>query len=204
MRRTTASGLAVVAVATAAAFAVGSPAFADPTWTVTPGGATTATSQNTTVKDTATGTTLTCASSTVSASTQGGSGLSGTAIATVSSVTVSGCKGPLGISFGGTVSSLTAALNAISYANGVTTGTLSGISGNASGFLCSASVAGPSATTPGTVEGTYTNSTHTLTVTGGDLHIWNVWGCFGLIQSGDPLSISASYVLSPAQTITSP
>jgi hypothetical protein len=54
------------------------------------------------------------------------------------------------------------------------------------------------------VDGSYTNSTATLSVSGGNLHVWNVSGCFGLLRSGDPVSYIASYVLSPALTITSP
>ncbi len=193
-----------IAVAAVCVAGLGSPALADTTWTVTPGGQVTGTASTTTLKDTATGATLTCASSTTQATVKSGSGLSGTGIATVTSSTFSNCTGPLGISFSVSTGTVNYQLNAVSYADGVTTGTLAGITASLSGLFCSASVAGPSAGTAGTVDGTYSNSTSTLSVTGGDLHVWNVFGCFGLINSGDPVSISAGYVMNPGQTITSP
>jgi hypothetical protein len=52
----------------------------------------------------------------------------------------------------------------------------------------------------GTVNVTYDNNTDKLAVKGGTLHIWNVAGCFGLINSGD----AASYAATLSQTITSP
>jgi len=39
---------------------------------------------------------------------------------------------------------------------------------------------------------------------GGNLHIYEVSGCFGLINSGDGSTYSAVNAVSPAQTITSP
>ena len=194
-----------LAIAAATLAGLASPALADdPTWTVTPGGQATGTATNVTLKDVKTGSTLTCASSTAQATVQSGSGLSGTGIATVTSSSYTSCTGPLGLSFSVNTGTVNYQLNAASYANGVTTGTLSGITASMSGLFCSASVAGTSASTAGTVNGTYTNSTATLSVTGGDLHVWNVSGCFGLINSGDAVSITANYAMSPGQTITSP
>jgi hypothetical protein len=56
------------------------------------------------------------------------------------------------------------------------------------------------------VKVTYTNSTHKLKVlaSGGTLHVWNVSGCAGLINSGDATTFVGTYLVSPAQTITSP
>jgi hypothetical protein len=55
------------------------------------------------------------------------------------------------------------------------------------------------------VTATYTNSTGKLATTGaGNLHIYNVNGCAGLINSGDGTSFKGSYTVSPKQTITSP
>ena len=56
------------------------------------------------------------------------------------------------------------------------------------------------------VSATYTNSTGALKVltTGGNLHIYNVSGCAGLIRSGDATTFSGTYAVSPKQTITSP
>jgi len=36
------------------------------------------------------------------------------------------------------------------------------------------------------------------------LHVYNVNGCAGLINSGDATTFSGSYTISPKQTITSP
>jgi len=57
----------------------------------------------------------------------------------------------------------------------------------------------------GRVTAKYSNGTGKLTTTGaGNLHIYNVSGCAGLIHSGDGSSFKGSYVISPKQTITSP
>ena len=57
----------------------------------------------------------------------------------------------------------------------------------------------------GKTTGTYTNSTHVLKVSGGNLHVWNVSsGCLGLINSGDASRSTGSYTITPHQTITSP
>ena len=40
--------------------------------------------------------------------------------------------------------------------------------------------------------------------TGGNLHVFNVSGCAGLINSGDATTFSGTYTVTPAQTITSP
>jgi hypothetical protein len=50
----------------------------------------------------------------------------------------------------------------------------------------------------------YTDSTGKLTTTGGNLHPHDVSGCAGLIGNGDPFTVSAIFMLSPKQTITSP
>jgi len=57
----------------------------------------------------------------------------------------------------------------------------------------------------GRVTAKYSNGTGKLTTTGaGNLHIYNVSGCSGLINSGDGSSFKGSYAVSPKQTITSP
>ena len=51
----------------------------------------------------------------------------------------------------------------------------------------------------------YSNGTGKLSTTGaGNLHIYNVSGCSGLINSGDGSSFKGSYAVSPKQNITSP
>jgi hypothetical protein len=76
-----------------------------------------------------------------------------------------------------------------------------------SSSICSFVVDGTGATSNnGLVKIKYTNGTHVLKIlaTGGNLHLYNVSGCLGLVSSGDAGSISGSYKVSPAQTITSP
>jgi hypothetical protein len=182
------------------------PAFAA-TWTVTPGGAITATTTQTTLTDTSTGTSLSCTSSTAKATLEQGSGLSGTAIGSITSITFGGCTGPLGLAFTVTGSNLPWTLNVTSYASGVTHGTITGIHATLTGIGCSAEVDGTSATADnGEVSVTYTNSSGALEVltTGGNLHLYNVSGCAGLINSGDASTFGTTYTVTPGQTITSP
>jgi hypothetical protein len=199
-------------VVTGAAFAAAlglaiSPASAAGTWTVTGGGAFTGTSTNTVLKDSATGTTLTCKTSTATGTAANTTGASGTGIASIASVAWTSCSGPLGITFTVTADNLPWSLNAVSYSGGVTTGTLTGVEAHISGLGCTATFAGASATTPATLDVTYTNSTHDLKVLGtGNLHAYNVSGtCLGLINSGDATTYSGDYTVSPTTLqITSP
>jgi hypothetical protein len=127
----------------------------------------------------------------------------------ITGLSLGGCTGPLGLTFVLTANALPWAQNGTSYnpGTGVTTGTITGIHATLSGSSCSAVVDG---TSPGADNGqvtdTYTNGTAKMNIltTGGNLHFYNVSGCLGLIRNGDAATFSASYTLSPAQTITSP
>jgi hypothetical protein len=176
------------------------------TWTVKPGGAITAKAGTTTLKDTKTGTVLTCASSSGKGSVKKGSGLSGTGIGSITALSFSTCKGPLNLTFTVHTTHFPWHLNAASFASGVTTGTITGIHATLSGPGCSATVDGTGASANnGKVTAKYTNSTGKLATTGaGNLHVYNVSGCAGLIHSGDASSFKGSYAISPKQTITSP
>lgn len=203
----TAAGAAAVLTAGLAA----APSFATTiraTWTITPGGAVTGKASTTTLKDTKTGTTLTCASSATTATLKSGSGQTNP-IGKITSVTFSNCTGPGGLVFTATTTASSSnpyPLNATGYnsTSGVTTGNITNIKASISGPGCSASVAGTTATSTGKVTGKYSNSTGKLTTSGGNLHIWNVSGCFGLIANGDPSTFKGSYAISPKQKITSP
>ena len=169
---------------------------------VTPAGNITAAAGTTTLKDTNTGSVLTCTSSSSSGS------LNAEADPTLGSITAlsfSNCTGPLGLTFTVTNSGFPWKLTASAFnsGTGVTTGKISGIKSHLSGPSCSADVAGTTATTPGKVKATYTNSSGILKVlpTGGTLHVFNVSGCAGLIKSGDATQFSGSYTVSPKQTI---
>ena len=202
------SGSALLATAAAAAtIGLGASQAVAATWTVKPGGSITGNAGATKLKDTKTGSTLSCKSSKATGTLKSGSGLSGTGIASIKSVTFTTCTGPLGLTFTVKTSHLPWKLNAVSYKSGVTHGTLTGIHATLTGTGCSATVDGTSATANnGKVSGTYTNSTHKLTIltSGGNLHVYNVSGCAGLINSGDPTTFSGSYAISPGQTVTSP
>ena len=179
------------------------------TWTVKPGGSVAATAGKTTLTDTRSGVALSCTSSKGAATLKSGSGLSGTGIGSITSLTFNSCTGPLGLMFTVTTSHFPWSLNAVSFnsTSGVTTGTITGIHATLTGPSCSAVVDGTGATADnGMVSGTYTNSTGALKplTTGGNLHIYNVSGCAGLIRTGDSTTFSATYAVSPKQTITSP
>jgi hypothetical protein len=176
------------------------------TWTITPGGAVTGSAGTTIFKDTKTGSTLTCKASATKSTLKKGSGQVNP-LGNITSVTFSNCTGPNGLAFTATASASSTHpwhLVGNTYGSGVTHGKITGIMGSLSGVGCSATLAGPTATTPGTVSGTYTNSTHSLKGSGGNLHIWNVSGCLSLINNGDPSSLVSNYTISPAQTVTSP
>jgi hypothetical protein len=176
------------------------------TWTVKPGGAITAKAGKTTLTDKSTGSQLSCASSNSKGTVKKGSGLSGAGIGSITTLSFSNCIGPLGLSFTVTNSHFPWKLNAVSFASGVTTGTITGIHSKLSGPSCSAAVDGTGATANnGKVTAKYSNGTGKLTTTGaGNLHVYNVSGCAGLIRSGDAVSFKGAYTISPKQTITSP
>lgn len=205
MRKLTKSSIVVGAALAAAVGFSTSPASAAGTWTVTGGGSFTAVATSPILTDTNTGTQLKCTKSNAAGSAANGTGLSGTAIASISSVTWTSCSGPAGISFTVTAQGLPWKLNAATYSAGVTTGTITGVKAHISG-LCNADFNGPTAGSTATLTGKYTNSTHVLTVSGGNLKAYNVSGiCLGLINNGDSAVYSANYVLSPATLqITSP
>ena len=138
-----------------------------------------------------------------------GSGLPGAKIASITAWSFGPCD------FGGqqfyTVENDSALfpypLNAESYdaASGETTATVTGIAGDMMGTGCSLTIGGTTDMTTGQVETVYTNSTRKLVTSGGTLHFWNVGsGCLGLYNTGDHVTISGTYTITPRQAITSP
>jgi hypothetical protein len=180
------------------------------TFSISPGGAITAKAGTTTLKDVATGSVLSCPSSSSKGTLKSGHGISGTNLGSITALSfgtsTKKCTGPLGFQFTVKNSGFPWKLTGTSFKSGVTTGTITGIKSHLSGPSCSADVAGTTASTPGTVKVTYTNSTHKLKVlpTGGTLHVYNVNGCAGLINTNDATQFSGTYTVSPGQTITSP
>jgi hypothetical protein len=179
------------------------------TWTITPGGIVTGTAGKTITTDTTTHKQLICTSSSVTTTLRSGTGrknpLGQITAAAYNNCTVSG--------FGASITSSASSaspwlLLGRTYSSGVTHGRISHVQGSFAvatpGGTCSGTFAGTSATTLGYVKATYHNSTGVLTIGGGNLHAWNVTGCLGTINSGDPVTFVGHYTISPAQTITSP
>jgi hypothetical protein len=205
------SAVTAMALTTAAALAVG-PATASPagatarTWTVHPGGGVMAKASATTLKDTKTGSVVNCKSSDMSGAVKPGSGLPGAGIGSVTAASYQ-CFAPTGVP-SLTPSGLPWQLNLTSYdaGTGVSRGTISHVRLAFSYFNCTAVVGGASATSGGEVAVSYASKTGTLKLlaTGGTLHWYRVHKCAGLLASGDPASLTGSYVLTPKQVITSP
>jgi hypothetical protein len=177
------------------------------TWTASPGGVITAKSAGAvTLADTSTGTDVTCKSSAVAGTVKKGTGLAGTALAFITKLSLTGCAGD-GLTVNGTANALPWDLNTQYYAKGAATGTVTGIDATLSGAGCTATLDGTAAGADnGQVDVSYTNSSGTLKVlpTGGNLTLGKVSGCAGLLKSGDGMTLSGSYRVSPGQTLTSP
>ncbi|WP_067826219.1 hypothetical protein [Actinomadura kijaniata] len=213
MRKLTRNVLTAGAATVVALGVTSTPAWAA-TWTVS--GGTSITGTNTTsliAKDTATGATVNCSKSTASGTAVNGTGLSGTGLASLNSVAFSTptnpngwCSGPAGIVVQVTATGLPWKFNGTSYSAGVTTGTLTGVKATIHGSdECDATITGPSGG-PGTISGTYTNSTGVLSVSGGNLRVATVDADCDptLINAGDPITLSGKYKISPILTVTSP
>ena len=187
------------------------PALAAATWTIKPGGAITATSGKTAFRDTTTHTVVTCLSATASGTLKSGSGLPGSHAGSLSTVGFTTCTNPADtdIRFVLRATDLPWHVNLSSYdaATGVVTGTVSHIQITMTGAGCSGVIDGTSGTaSDGKVKFTYTDSTGRLTVltTSGNLHFYDVTGCLGLFNDGDPVTLDAPFTVSPKQAITSP
>lgn len=173
-------------------------------WSVSPGGSISGKAGVTTFKDTTTGLTVSCKTSTSTGSLKSGSGLSGTGIGTVTALNFKNCSvdgQTLSVASG----AVKWAVNAKTYASGVTHGTITGIHISVTSSICSLVVDGTSGSADnGMVKVTYTNSTHKLKIlpTGGSLHVWDVSGCLGLVSNGDAGSVTTNQTITPAQTIT--
>src|SRR5690349_7565253 len=176
------------------------------TFSISPGGAITAKAGKTTLTDTNTHSVLSCTSSSSSGTLKKGHGISGASLGTITKLSFTNCTGPLNLKFTVTNSGFPWTLHGTSFKSGVTTGTITGIKSKLSGPSCSATVGGTTAGSKGTVKVTYTNSSGALKVlaTGGNLHVFNVSGCAGLINSGDATQFVGTYTVTPKQTITSP
>jgi hypothetical protein len=180
------------------------------TWTVSPGGAATATATAGTVSltDTSTGAVGTCASATASGRVKGGSGLPGRDIGTVTAAAFGSCAALGSVPLTVTSRGLPWQISFTSYhaTAEVVAGTVSGIKVALTGS-CDAVVngsGGPAA--DGVVSAVYNDRIGQLTFlsNGSNLHYWHVKHCDRLISDGDPVTLTASYMVRPTQDITSP
>lgn len=219
-------GLAAAGVLTAtAAFAHGAP------FTVTAGSApagttvaVTATSGTVTFKDTTTNQTLSCTGSTLKGTIVAGTATSGTQIATINGAgaVFTNCTGPAGLKFTVTGSG-TWYLNVSDSTSGVNTGTVSNIQAHVvsnAGPTCSFDVGSNTGSfsgtvAPGTIAGSYTNSTKALAAPAtnpGSLGLWNLTGsgtnqyCVSpsILKRGDKASFSTTYTLTADNSAYNP
>jgi hypothetical protein len=201
MRRFLSAVLSAVA-AGAFAVAVSAPASAAPPWTISPGGAVVGQATNPTLVDTARNVQLRCASSTIRGTLDVGSSADNS-LGSISQLAFNTCTVAGLFPFTVTPLGLPWIINAdpATSTAAVIRGRITGIRAQLSGTGCSAIIAGASATTPGYVTYEYYPSTGRLIITGGNLRIWNVSGCGGLLVSGDPVTFQASYTVTPRQII---
>lgn len=181
------------------------------TWTVQPGGPVSLTSGRFTMKDTSTGAQTDCPAARMRGTLKSGSGLPGTGIGSITSVGFPRCGDSVPAPPIPTATGLPWHVTVTSYnaTEGVVTGSLSHVRIKIAAALypCAAVINGTSGTAAdGTVKFSYADSTGRLGLltTGGNLHFYHVQGCAGLLNSGDPATLSATFTLTPAQTITSP
>jgi hypothetical protein len=186
------------------------PAGTAATWTVSPGGSATAKTiaGTLTLTDTSTGAVGTCTSSTVTGTVKGGSGLSGHDIGTVTTAAFGRCAALGSVPLTVTASRLPWRISFTSYnpRTHVVLGTVTGVK-VALGGICEAVVNGSSGSAAdGLVRAVYNDQIGELTfLTGGsNLHYWHVKNCHQLINDGDPVALTASYMVRPIQDITSP
>jgi hypothetical protein len=190
----------------AACLAAG-PAAAAATWTIKPGGAVTLRLGTATIKDTATAAQITCRSGKLTGKLKPGSGLTGTGAGSITGDPIGGCFGPGPLNWTITPLGLPWRINLVSYdaSTAVVRGTVTHMEISVKGPACSFVIDGTSAgASNGRVKFTYSDRTHQVKTSGGNLHILTVHGCSGLVVSGDPVSLTATFTLAPAQVITSP
>ena len=114
------------------------------TFSITPGGAITASAGVTKLKDTNTGSVLSCKTSASTGTLKSGHGIAGTNLGSITKLTFSTCTGPLNLTFTVTNSGFpwTLSGSAFNSGTGTTTGNISGIKSSLSGGPCSLTVGG--------------------------------------------------------------
>jgi hypothetical protein len=206
---------ALALTATAAILAAGlsaassSALTAPPPWTITPGGSFSATHIGSiTFKDTSTATILTCTHSHGAGTLLAGSSIPGPVLGSLSTLIFTGCTGPLGLLLTVTAHALPWTLDGMSYNAGVTHGKITGIDITLTGTNAPCSMVldrTAAGADNGTADVTYKNTTQKLALqpAGGTLHSWAVTPqCDGLFNTGDPVAVTATYTLTPLQSIS--
>lgn len=203
--------LAGTAVLAASSGGAPAQAGAAATWTVSPGGAATATATagTITLTDTSTGAVGTCASSKATGTVKRGSGLSGQDIGTVTAAAFGSCAALGSVPMTVTSRGLPWRISFTSYnaTTDVVAGTVSGVKVVLTGSSCDAVVNGSGGSAAdGVVSAVYNDRIGQLTFlsSGSNLHYWHVKHCDRLINNGDPVALTASYMVRPIQDITSP
>jgi hypothetical protein len=186
------------------------PALAAVIWTIQPGGVIAATSGRATFTDTRSEASFPCESVSATGTLHSGTGLSGADAGSISAVGFHTCTSPAlvfspRLVFQVRAGDLPWGLSLSSYRAGVVTGSIRHIQISVTTTACHFVIDGTAAAASnGVITFRYSDSTGKLTTTGGNLHAYNVQGCFGIIRTGDPLTVSATFTLSPKQTIISP
>jgi hypothetical protein len=148
--------------------------------------------------------TLTCSSSDGTGNVPNGTG-NGQPLGHINSLNFNNCLLGGIIPFTVTTTNFPWNLNGDSFANDVTTGTITKVHANVAGTNCSLKVDGTGPdTNDGSVGATYDNGTAVLGVTPGtgNLHVWDVVGCNSLVSSGDPANFSGDFDVDPPITVT--
>ena len=151
----------------------------------------------------------TCTSSTATGSVKKGSGLSGQDIGTVTAAAFGTCAALGSVPLTVTPKGLPWRISFTSYnaTTEVVLGTVSGVKVVLTGTSCDAVVNGSSGpAADGVISAVYNDRIGQLTFlsSGSNLHYWHVKNCGRLINDGDPLALTASYMVRPIQDITSP
>lgn len=183
------------------------PALAAAAWTIKPGGAVTFGLVRAWIKDTKSGAVINCGSGNLTGRLKSGSGLNGARAGRITGGAINPCFGPGPLNWKITLLGLPWHTNLLTYdrSTGLVHGTTSHMQISAAGSACAFVIDGTSGgASDGKVRFTYSDPIHQVKTSGGNLHIFNVNGCAFVFANGDPVSLTASFTLAPAQSITSP
>ena len=183
------------------------PALAAATWTIKPGGTVTFGLVRAWIKDTKSANVINCGSGNLTGTLKSGSGLNGTSAGGITGGALNNCFGPGPLNWKISLLGLPWHINLLSFegSTGLVHGTISHMEISAAGSACAFVIDGTkSGASDGKVRFTYSDRTHQVKTSGGNLHIFNVHGCASVFANGDPASLTASFTLAPAQSITSP